>query len=214
MITFVQPGTRVLVLGAHPDDEAMCGGLLAKLADAGAALHHYWFSDCAISTRARGHDPAQLLAECERSRDILGIAADGRGGFDFPVREFPANRQRILDALIGLKRKIKPAIVLTAATADFHQDHSTLTVEAIRAFKESSILGYELPWNHLRSEQQLYVQLEQSHLDRKIAAIGAYQSQAGSNYTSAEFITSLARVRGVQAGCEYAESFEIIRMIL
>ena len=40
-----------------------------------------------------------------------------------------------------------------------HQDHETITKEAIRAFKKTSILGYELPWNHFNFSADLYINL-------------------------------------------------------
>lgn len=213
MITFGSGPKDVLVVGAHPDDEIMCGGLLARLSEAGSRIHHYYFSDCAISTQARGFPPEQLLNECEKSRDILGVAADCRGGFDISVRQFPAFRQTILDALIRLRKTIAPQLVLTAATDDIHQDHSTLTNEVIRAFKNVSILGYEMPWNQLQAHHDCLIKLDQAHLDRKIAALACYKTQAGSEYASAEFMIALARLRGIQIGVDYAESFQIIRLV-
>jgi N-acetylglucosamine malate deacetylase 1 len=205
---------RVLVLGAHPDDEMCCAGLLSRLSNAGAEIHHYYFSKCSVSTQARGFSPESLLSECEASRDILAIPQSGRGAFDIPVREFPQHRQQILDALIGLRKSIAPDLVLTANTDDVHQDHATLTHEVIRAFKATSILGYEMPWNLLHQHQDCLVVLSEEDLERKIQVVSAYKSQAGSAYSDADFIQSLAKVRGVQAGYKYAESYQIIRLIV
>lgn len=202
-----------LVLGAHPDDEMACSGLIARLVDQGAVVHHYYFSTCGVSTVARGFAPDQLLTECARSRAALGLAEANCGAFDFPVREFPAHRQPILDALIGLRSRIRPDLVLTACRADVHQDHSTLTAEAVRAFKGATILGYEMPWNCLEMRHDALVRIEQSHLDRKLAAIACYETQAGSRYMDPEFVKGLARVRGVQAGVDYAECYELIRCV-
>lgn len=212
MISF-DPKCRALVLGAHPDDEVMSGGLIARLADLGCDIHHYFFSDCAVSTKDRGHDPEVLLKECEASRDILGISATGRGRFDFPVRHFPEHRQGILDALLQIRRSFSPTLILTSATDDVHQDHATVTQEAIRAFKNSTILGFESPWNQLVSKHDFLVTLEQSHMDRKLAAKDCYRTQAKGLYFQDDFITGLARVRGVQAGVHFAESYQIIRIV-
>jgi N-acetylglucosamine malate deacetylase 1 len=206
--------TRVLVLGAHPDDEMGCGGIVGRLSDGGAEIHHHYFSTCAISTQGKGFAQEDLLAECETSRDILGISKSGRGGFDFPVRQFPQYRQEILDALIGLRKSIAPELVFTATTQDIHQDHATLTAEAIRAFKGTSIFGYEMPWNLLQQRYDCLVALNERELNRKIDAVMSYKSQAKSPYLDADFIRSLARVRGVQAGCHFAEAFQIIRLIV
>ena len=40
-----------------------------------------------------------------------------------------------------------------------------------------------------------------------------YKSQGFRNYKSQSFIEGLARVRGTQVGCEFAEAFELIRWI-
>ncbi len=203
-----------LVLGAHPDDEMGCAGLICRLRDAGVEVHHYYFSDCAISTIARGHPPELLLEECEASRRTLGLDPAHCGGFDFPVREFPRVRQELLDELLRLRQKINPQLVMTASRDDIHQDHSTLTIEAIRAFKYSTILGYELPWNCRVMRHDFLVRLTDSQLERKIAAIQCYQTQQGSIYTDPDAIRSLARVRGMQCGATYAECYELIRAIL
>jgi len=42
--------------------------------------------------------------------------------------------------------------------------------EGLRAFKRTTILGYEIPWNNFDFEYQWYVALEQRHVDLKIAA--------------------------------------------
>lgn len=205
---------RVLVVGAHPDDEIMCGGLITRMVEQGCQIYHYYFAECRISTQDRGYDPELLIQECRQSRATLGIPDSHCGGFDFPVRHFPEYRQQILDALLSIRRAVAPTIVLTSGTDDIHQDHSTLTHEVIRAFKGSTILGYESPWNQLATQNDMLVKLNQSHLDNKIAAMSAYQTQSQSPYFQPDFITGLARVRGVQAGSQYAESYEVVRLVM
>jgi hypothetical protein len=44
--------------------------------------------------------------------------------------------------------------------------------------------------------------------------LSAYESQiAIRNYASEEFVKSLARVRGAQIKCKFAEVFEVVRLI-
>ena len=40
-------------------------------------------------------------------------------------------------------------LVVLPNSTDVHQDHQVINREGIRAFKHSSILGYELVWNNL-----------------------------------------------------------------
>ena len=97
---------------------------------------------------------------------------------------------------------------------DIHQDHTTIAQEGLRAFKNTTILGYELIWNNLSFDTTLFVKLEKKHIQAKCDALKAYQSQGVRDYMSEEFIYALAKSRGVQIGSAYAESFEVIRWVM
>ena len=213
-MNFIKSPDPVLVLCAHPDDEIGCGGFVAKLTDAGHLVHYVYFSDCAESTKALGFEPAQLINECHDSCSHLGIKRENILGFDFPVRHFPQHRQGILEALVALRREVNPSLVLVASRDDIHQDHATLTNEALRAFKYTNIIGYEFPWNHMHSHLDMLVRLERRHVDAKVRAWGCYKTQAARSYHGAPVLEALARVRGVQANTEFAESYEVMRLCL
>ena len=204
----------VLVLGPHPDDEIGCAGLIRRLVDSGYDVYHYYFSDCAESMPGVNSTVENLLAECERSRDILGIAKDRRFRFNFPVRHFPEHRQAILEKLVELRGIIKPGLVLVPNSFDIHQDHKTVAEETVRAFKHSTILGYELPWNTLEMSHDCFVSLTKEQVDAKMEALQSYKSQAGRSYANIEFFDALLRMRGVQSNNRYAECFEVKRLIL
>jgi LmbE family N-acetylglucosaminyl deacetylase len=211
---FLQPGAQTLVLCAHPDDEIGCGALISKLIESDASVHYTYFSDCAESTRALGFAPQTLIEECHDSCRELGIKQENITGFNFPVRHFPQHRQDILEVLVRLREKINPALVLVASRDDIHQDHSTLTHEAVRAFKHSTIIGYEFPWNHMHSHLDMLVRVERRHIDAKIRAWSSYKTQTARAYHGHKVLESLARVRGVQANSEFAESYETIRVFM
>ena len=97
---------------------------------------------------------------------------------------------------------------------DIHQDHETIAREGLRAFKRTTLLGYEIPWNCVGFRQQAYVALEPRHLDRKVAALGCYASQQHRNYANEEYIRNLARTNGIVSGRELAEVFEVYRLFL
>ena len=44
--------------------------------------------------------------------------------------------------------------------------------EGLRAFKRTTILGYEVPWNNFDFSYQAYIALEKRHVERKVAALG------------------------------------------
>jgi hypothetical protein len=86
--------------------------------------------------------------------------------------------------------------------------------KVLRAFKRTTILGYELPWNNLSFTTNTFVTLNENNVQQKIKALNEYESQKSRSYLNADFIRSLAKTRGVQIAADYAEAFELIRWII
>ncbi len=205
---------KILVLAPHTDDgELGCGGTVARFLEEGNKVFFAVFSTCAESLPA-GFPEDELYTEFLSAMESYGIPQEQITIFDFPVRRFPALRQEILEELVQLNRSIAPDLVFAPSLHDTHQDHHTIAEEAIRAFKRTSILGYEEPWNNLTFNNQVYVTLEERHVNSKIAAVERYISQKGRVYASAEYIHALAMSHGVQIGKTYAEVFETERWIV
>ncbi|HMG16533.1 MAG TPA: PIG-L deacetylase family protein [Saprospiraceae bacterium] len=205
---------KVLVLAPHTDDgELGCGATIARFIEEGAEVYYAAFSTADESV-PKEFPPNQLEIEVKDATGILGILPDKLIVFNYQVRKLNYIRQEILDLLIKMRDDIKPDLVLLPSSKDFHQDHQTVTQEAIRAFKFCSILGYELIWNNLSFNTDCFITLTEDQLNKKIKALSAYKTQAQKNFMSPEFIRSLAIVRGTQIGTAYAESFEVIRWIL
>jgi len=202
---------RVLVLGAHADDEFGCSGTLARLLEAGADVHLVAFSMCQESVPEKFTKDI-LLHEIQQAAQTLGIPRANLRTYDFRVRHFPAHRQEILEELVRLRNELKPDLVLLPALSDIHQDHHVIAVEGLRCYKHISILGYELPMNSISFQHVCFVDLEPRHLDIKVKTFMCYESQRSRPYASEEFIRSLARVRGLQVESQYAEAFEVIRL--
>jgi hypothetical protein len=85
--------------------------------------------------------------------------------------------------------------------------------EARRAFKYSSLLGYELPWNQFQSNPTFFVELNESDIECKKDAINSYVTQKKRSFFGNNILIDLARVRGKQVEVDYAECFEVIRWI-
>jgi LmbE family N-acetylglucosaminyl deacetylase len=129
------------------------------------------------------------------------------------VRNLPAYRQQVLEELIKLNNSVRPDLVLLPAASDIHQDHQLINQEGLRAFKNTSFAGYELPWNNYRFHSSFFIRLSAGQVNKKIEALKQYGSQSHRNYMNEDFIRSLARVRGVQCNHEFAEAFEIYKLI-
>lgn len=205
--------SRALVLGAHTDDEFGCSGTIARMVEAGAEVHYACFSSCEESV-PEGWDVDVLKREVRDAIGVLGIPDERFTLFDFRVRHFPARRQEILEEMILLRNRIQPEVVFVPAMSDMHQDHEVIAREGLRAFKHSTVLGYELPMNTISFQHSCFVSLEERHLEVKIRHAAAYRSQAFRTYLQPEFIRALALVRGVQINTRAAEALEVIRTVI
>jgi len=205
---------RVFVLAPHTDDgELGAGGTIAKLIELGADVYYFAFST-AEDSLPDGLPSNTLEIEVKNATKRLGIKEENVIIYHYKVRKLNYVRQEILEDLIRHKRDMMPDLVIMPSLHDIHQDHSTIAKEGLRAFKTTTILGYELIWNNLTFNTVSFVKLDKRHIEAKINALQEYKSQKGRDYMSRDFIFSLARTRGVQIGCEYAESFEVVRWVM
>ena len=207
------PFRVALILGAHTDDEFGCAGTIARMVEEGTEVHCAAFSRCEESVPP-GFPQDVLETEWRRATARLGILAENLQLFPFRVRHFPEFRQDILERLVLLREQIQPDVVFLPSSTDIHQDHRTTSEEGIRAFKHSTVLGYELPMNTIMFRHACFIHLEERHLQAKIESLMCYESQASRNYRNEEFLRGLARVRGVQINAGYAEAFEVLRWVL
>ncbi len=195
---------KVLALSPHTDDaELGAGGTLAKLVEEGSEVTVFAFSA-----------PKKIL-ETEFQNSLETLKINESKIHDFETRKFKSSRQEILEILYEYNQENKPDLVLTPSQNDLHQDHQVITNEAMRAFKTSTILGYELPWNNIHFDQNCFVSLNKTHLEKKLKALRHYESQIDSrDYFEEDYLEGLLRTRGVKIEEKYAESFEVIRLIL
>lgn len=204
--------SRFLILAPHTDDgEFGCGGTISKLIEGRNEVRYVAFSTARQSVSDEW--PSDVLEkEVRAATQVLGIPQSNLVVLDYPVRNFLACRQAILEDMVQLKEEFSPDVVFLPSMHDTHQDHQVVAMEGFRAFKQTSILGYELPWNNLSFNTTFFVSLDEAHLCKKVEALRCYESQRHRPYASPEFIRSLAITRGTQIATRFAEVFESIRL--
>jgi len=204
---------KLLILTPHFDDaEIGAGATLARFCREGKNIYHASFSMCEESL------PKDLPKDISSKEIIkaggkLGIPSSNIKIFNYPVRFFPKNRQQILEDIIQLKTQINPDLVLIPCSSDIHQDHKVIYEEGVRAFKNTTILGYEMPWNNLEINNRCFIKVTAEDLNKKVNAIMEYKSQHFRGYINEEYIKSLSIVRGTQVSSNLAETFEVIRLV-
>lgn len=205
---------KILILAPHTDDgELGCGGTIAKFIEEGKEVYCAAFS-IAEDSVPEGFAKDVLVHEFTAAMNALGVKSENLFIFRYRVRHFPTFRQDILEDIVKLRAKINPDLVFVPSPNDIHQDHQVITAEGLRVFKKISILGYELPWNNIIFETRSFVKLEKRHIQKKIEALNCYETQKERSYLNQEFLFGLAKTRGTQFESEYAESFEVLRILI
>jgi LmbE family N-acetylglucosaminyl deacetylase len=205
---------KILVLAPHTDDgELGCGATISKYLREGKQVYYVAFSACDQSL-PEGLPNGTLKKELFNAAYTLGIPEENVTIFNYEVRNFATHRQEILDDMIILGKKLQPDVVFMPSINDIHQDHYTISIEGLRAFKKITILCYELPWNNFTFNNQAFSCVEEQDVRNKIAAIKCYKSQEMRAYTTEEYTKSLLKMHGIQVGVDFAEVFEIPRLIL
>jgi len=203
-----------IILAPHTDDgELGCGATIHHLLMQNTKVYYVAFSTCRRSL-PEGTPANTLELEVKEAVKILGLPEKNLILCDYDVRDFPSQRQAILEKMVVLSKKINPDVVFLPSSTDTHQDHQVIHNEGLRAFKKSSVLGYEMPWNNTVFTSNTFIKLKKQNIEKKLEALKAYKSQEGRTYLNREFIMGLAKVRGVQAATDYAEAFEAIRIII
>jgi LmbE family N-acetylglucosaminyl deacetylase len=205
---------NILVLAPHTDDgELGMGGSINYFIEQGKNVVYAAFSTAEQSVPP-GFPKDILKTEVKNATRKLGVESKNLLLFNYEVRKLNYFRQEILEDLVQLKNSLDFDLVFIPSLHDIHQDHTTIAQEGLRAFKNSTLLGYELIWNNLTFNTQCFIKLQKNHIDAKVNALKEYKSQGSRDYLSSDFIFSLAKTRGVQVGCEYAEAFEVVRLFL
>ena len=222
----------VLVVAAHPDDEALgCGGTIAKLAGAGATVCVAFIAD-GISARmdSAAKDPQKLTARraaAEKACSLLGARADFFG-------DFPDNRLdtvpllSLVQCVETLIAKHRPDALLTHHGGDLNVDHRLVHQAVVTASRPHpgsqvrTLLSFEVPssteWQPPGSGPSFspnwFVDISAT-LEKKLAALDAYAMEMRDwpHARSREAVLHLARWRGATVGVAAAEAFVLGRRI-
>jgi len=144
---------------------------------------------------------------------ILGVPQDHTILGKFETRRFMHDRQEILEFLIDLNKKYQPEIVFVHSKSDLHQDHSVVTDETMRAFRGTSVFGFDV----IRSTQGFFptflVEVSNQDVDKKIASLAAYKTYENKYYFNPELTRAILIRNGALCERPFAEGFDILRMV-
>jgi LmbE family N-acetylglucosaminyl deacetylase len=198
----------VLAIGAHPDDiEIAAGAALAKMRDAG-----YGITGLIMTRGERGGDGHTRPVEAERGAKFLGL--DSVKVLDFNDTHLSEDIVKITGVIEAMIDKIQPAIIFTHSAHDLHQDHQTVYEATMGAARNTctTILCYESPSVTQDFHPTYYIDVEK-YVDVKVQAMREHYDQRKKSYMKPDLVRGKMAFRGAQAKVDYAEGFEVARMV-
>ena len=226
----------VLVIAAHPDDEALgCGGTIARFSAESREVHLAFLADGVSSRGGQGSELVQAEREAiDRRRTAARKAAEVMGAASVSFDDLPDNRLdtipflEIAQRVEALIAKYRPSVVLTHHAGDLNIDHRRVhqavntacrpqrghPVRTLLAFEVPSSTEWQPPGSGSAFEPNWFVDISDT-LATKCAALAAYHEEMRSwpHPRSIEAVEHLARWRGASVGYEAAEAFVLLRQL-
>ena len=201
-------GKRVLFLGAHPDDiELGCGALLHHIVRQTEIL-------CVtLSDNQKNPDLKNVKGEHYQAMSVLGVSSQKIVLGPFTTRVFPDARQEILEYFLSLRREFDPDLIFIHSKQDVHQDHLTMTDEALRAFRGITVLGFDVVRSSYGFFPHFLVEVTEEDVNKKIEALACYETYRDRYYFNRELTRSIMVRHGALAERPFAEGFDILRIV-
>lgn len=217
---------KTLVIAPHLDDETIAlGGTIKRIANSKIDIHVLIIG---------GHLPPlydkknYIITKNESYKALRVLGVKNTHYLDLPATEFHKDYYQIMNNKMSqLINAINPKTVFIPFP-DRHIDHRTVFDCAMVNTRPNKkkypnyILSYETlsetHWNAPYIEPNFipdfFIDINKTIKD-KLKALKTYKSQIkGNNSRSIESVKALAKFRGSQNGCNYAEAFKLIRAIV
>ncbi len=214
----------ILVVAVHPDDETLgCGGVILKHKADGDRIH--WMICTNID---KGH---KYYKTREKEINIVGGMYEFDSVHNLEVDTMQVDRYSMSE-LVGkiskVMNEVRPNIVYLPFKGDIHSDHRKIfeaSYSCTKSFRYPFI--EKIYMMEVLSETEFSVSTQgdsfvpnvfvdiSDYIDRKIEAMKIYESEIGDHPfpRSERNIRALATYRGAISGCDYAESFMLLKEI-
>jgi len=217
---------KVLVVAAHPDDEALgCAGTMAKHAANGDDVHLMFMTNGVGARRSDEGFKRRYYSSVEASK-ILGLKS-------LTHQDFPDNEMDSIPLLVivreieSLVAEISPDVIYTHHLGDLNVDHqithkAVMTacrpqpescVNEIYSFEVLSSSEWQTP-SFLPFIPNMFVDIT-DYIEAKKEILSTYDEEMrkSPHSRSVENAIRLCALRGNSIGLQYAEAFVALRLI-
>jgi LmbE family N-acetylglucosaminyl deacetylase len=235
MLEFIK-SKRVMIVVAHPDDELLgLGATMNKLIIEKDITSHVVILGEGITSRSDKRDADKWKQELETHKKNILAAQTAIGYHSVSIYEFPDNRfdtVALLDIIKVIEKEkdqFSPDVIFTHHGGDLNIDHQLIFEAVITASRPMShesvktIITFETPsgteWKASSDPRNfipnLFFSVSEENINAKIIGMESYKYEKRKypHPRSPEALKIQAQRWGIAVGTEYAEAFQIIRMI-
>ena len=216
----------VLVIAAHSDDEALgCSGVIARHVAEGDKVHLLFMTD-GVASRSGSGDGDNRLTSAHGASKILRVTS-------FTNLNFPDNQMDsipLLDIVKEIENTIvqtQPEVIYTHHIGDLNIDHQIthkavvtacrpqpgFCVEEVYAFEVLSSTEWNTPGVQAFSPNVFIDITDYIDIKKQVLEIYSEEMRQPPHSRSIDNALRLNALRGNSVGVDYAEAFELIRMI-
>ncbi len=222
---------KVLIIAAHPDDEVLgCGGTIAKMTEANHEVYVLILGEGITSRSTKRNrsyiekDLKDLKQSALSAGKLLGVKNIFFGNFqDNMFDSFPL--LSIVKFIEKILSKLKPDIIYTHYKNDLNIDHK-ITFDAVltatRPIENNSvkeIYSFEIlsstEWNYpISFSPNVFFDISTT-IEMKLKALSLYKREIRNppHPRSLEVVRLNAQMWGAKVGLNYAEVFQVVRII-
>jgi len=217
---------NILIIAAHSDDEALgCSGVIARHVAEGDNVHLLFMTD-GVASRSGSGDGDNRLTSAHGASKILRVTS-------FTNLNFPDNQMDsipLLDIVKEIENTIvqtQPEVIYTHHIGDLNIDHQIthkavvtacrpqpgFCVEEVYAFEVLSSTEWNTPGVQAFSPNVFIDITDYIDIKKQVLEIYSEEMRQPPHSRSIDNALRLNALRGNSVGVDYAEAFELIRMI-
>ena len=219
---------KVLMIAVHPDDETLgCGGTLLKHKANGDKIHWVIATDIKESdgfTKESVERRDDEIKEVEKRYDFNSVHRLGLS----TMRVDEYSMSELIGKISKVINEVQPNVIYLPFKGDVHSDHRHIfdaAYSCTKSFRYPFINTIYMVETLSETEfapstkedsfiPNVFVDISK-FMDKKLEIMKVFESEMGEHPfpRSERNLLALATLRGATAGCEYAESFMLLKEI-
>ncbi len=219
---------NVLVVAVHPDDETLgCGGTLLKHKAQGDGIHWLIATDVKETEGFTAEVVNRRAEEIENVYTMYNFDSIQRLGLS-TMRIDEYSMSELIGAISKVILEVKPSVIYLPFKGDVHSDHRHIFEAAYactKSFRYPFVKKVYMIETLSETEfapstkedsfiPNVFVDITE-YMDKKLEIMQIFESEIAEHPfpRSIRNLKALASLRGATAGCEYAESFVLLKEI-